>query len=934
MLKIQFVRNPLEVQQVFSEFNAESATWLVSDLKSKFELGQKCLNKNGFVRADSVMRASELWSALLLRLRPDLQAVSRDFIVTLIDEQLIEHPEAWARTPGAGKVAFDYLTLLMPLLTHPEGEEIIQEWFTTRPEVAQRWAHWYRLAADLWLHFLTVGSIAPAWICGVLVNENNFAKVWRRPLIVNLGVELTAVESDVLLQISDQLDVTILQPKPEWHGEFKGALANYKVFTAKQGAETLPQLGLRAEAAPSHQSVSGDGAGARSGRRFKKFTTALAEVKDATAQVREWLEVGDVKTSEIAIAAPDIEEYWPALNDYFAHEGLPVQKHQVQRLHNFTDIARWLAYLRLRSGACREADVEFAFFDPYGNGLELLSYERFATLYSRLYGPEDLGRSSAVAEMLNVNEVSQGSLTRDEFIVFALKSLPAHTDFSRVELLFKRIFIECPATLQLNLRRWLSLLEQVAARVECRLVDGDAGGVALVNLTSVENLSVKKIFVLGLTEANLRHHKTTAVLQADADSLEYEFGFRLAPEERSNLEFEIRWFSDDVERDLIFTFAESDFAGKPQAPSWFWLRESRLAGAGAEVSLPAKTRWDELQSHGLAATMVEREIAPERAVALRMAIENDIGKTELAAFAKGKISKISPSMVEDYLRCPFIFAAKNIFHLSDKAELDLEVDPSRRGSLMHALFELLTEEPFQFNLSEADLDTKIEQARTLSDLELAEQRIWPSQKRFYAQLARRFLAVESEYRRRFTDVTTIARELPVRGFIRVATGELIASHEPGAIPFSGRIDRVDRDIDGNLAIYDYKSSGSSVSQHTRWIQDGRLQLLFYAQAIENGLSELAARPVLAAFYFVAKPMSRDIGFKVEGVEQKLFNQGGAKHNRITEENKRNLFKQSGELLKKVLDGIANGRFTPQPRDQSDCKNCRWSALCRAPHLNH
>src|SRR3982751_6564100 len=81
---------------VTKDFDAQQATWVVSDLRSKYEIQQYLLEKDGGYEDTAVMRASDLWRLLLKKARPDIQIVSRDFVRSLVraflDEQRANLP--------------------------------------------------------------------------------------------------------------------------------------------------------------------------------------------------------------------------------------------------------------------------------------------------------------------------------------------------------------------------------------------------------------------------------------------------------------------------------------------------------------------------------------------------------------------------------------------------------------------------------------------------------------------------------------------------------------------------------------------------------------------------------------------------------------------------------------------------------------------------
>jgi ATP-dependent helicase/nuclease subunit B len=917
MLYLRSLGTVAEQREIFKEFNPRESTWIVSDLKSKLDLNRSLLLDRDFIPGDGVLRASEFWKILLTRVRPDLQVVSREFAITIISDQLMKADQEWLRAPGTPQTVYATITQLMPILAHPNSDELMADWFEKNPAGATRWKHWHAVAAAAWRTFLSEGYIAPAWMTGVIVNELNLHEIWQKPLIVDLGAEITPVEADVLALLAASVDVRVLQPAPNWKEEYPRALRSYRVFDKLQGIkrEVLHESGVKTKTARI---------------TYKKFTTMIAEVKDAVAQAREWLEQGEAPRN-IAIVAPNIEVYWPSLHLYLCEEGIPINKNEVHRAHSFPDVAQWLACLRLRTGSASEADLELAVYSQSPESS--MSYERFRILYSMIYGPEDLARDSEIARKFRVELKPDGEVHRDDFIAWAIRQLPEKFGIERIESIFKRVFSECPISLLLPLKTWLAYLEQMAARSESVIHEGDSAGIAVVNLGSAENLPASKMIILGLTETALRETRAGMLLSSDLSSLEFEYGFNLASEDQACAEFQARWISEDRDREIILSVPETDFSGAIQAPSWLWVRGAREFAVHDHLCVPRATRWDEIQNASLKWIGKSRNWNETHERLLEQEQRFDSGQGDLEPFGKSYITELSASGVEDYLNCPFIFAAKRLFSLSDSSELDIEVDPSRRGSLMHAVFELLTEEPFRIKWSKEELTKLIETARSNAKIELADERLWPSLRARYVDLAERFVSFESEYRSRFPETKTVGREFRIAGYLNPSSGELTTVGEEGNLKFTGRMDRIDTDASGRLAVYDYKSSAHSAKQFGSWIKNNRIQLLLYSAAIENGLTELEPRPVVAAIYYVSRPLARDNGFLVKDVEQGLYEIQGQKRNRITESEKLELFSQGRALLKQAAEGILNGDFAPSPRDPSLCPQCKWSALCRAPHLN-
>lgn len=948
MLKLLSISGPKDSRAIFAEFQSEFAvnasTWIVSDLKSKLDLNRRLLVGRSFLDGDTILRASELWRVMLSRLRPDLHIGSRELVITLIAQKLALREEGdWSRAPGAPQAAFAYLSQLIPVLSHPDGDEMMREWLQQNPTALVRWGRWYELCSALWRELLSDGFIAMNWASGVLTNEPDLHQVWNRPLWVDLGADLDQVEADLFIMLAEACPVTILRPEPSWVAEYQHALVAYDVFTRRAKPDVVSR---DADFSPEHQTL-------RPNVHFKKFTTMIAEVKDAVARVRQWLDAG-LAANEIALVAPDIELYWPTLESHLREEGVPCQKDVVARLHSFPDMAGWLAHLRLKSGAWSEADVELALFQSSGSETpRVMGYERFKTLYTMIYERSDLSRSEDVAKRFSIELEAGAEIGRDDFVAWMLRHLPqaGNSVVSRptpsvsqdellqqhLEVFFKRFFADCPSGLRLSVSRWLAFAEKLAARTELRIMPGDAHGVTCVSLGSAENTPAKKMIVLGLTESALKPSGGTAILFSDIMSLAQLFGFHLSSADQGSSEFAARWVIEDSDREVWLSVPETDFNGAAQAASWLWVKGAREAGEHQTVSVPEPTRWDELQLASLrdvADIANNRSWSPLHREFLEQALSQDLGETPLESFGPQQVSSLSPSGLEDYLNCPFIYAAKRLFAQSDVAELDLEVDPSRRGSLMHKLLELLTLEPMKFDRGPEELAAVVDEARVQTEMELADEAMWATTRSRMVDLAQRFLEFEREKRRRFPSTQTVGREVEVRGRIDPETGCLLPASSESGLKFTGRIDRIDRDSKGNLLIYDYKSSGTRVVQFGSWIKRNQIQLLLYADAVQSGLTEFGPHPVVGALYYVTRPLTHETGFKVEDVEQDLFaSDDKRKRNRLSQADLEQLVQQGRERVRTAIEGIQSGRFSPEPSDLSLCQTCQWSDLCRAPHLN-
>ncbi len=955
MLKLEFLAQADDVLLHFAKFDPMSSTWLVSDLRSKLYLQKKCIQNEVFLPGDSFLRASELWRKILLRVRPELQVISREFALTLIGDHMSRLTSGWARSPGAPQTAYQYLTQLMPLLSHVESYELMQTWFTENEESHVRWGHWYELCRELWSIFLQEGFVVAPWISGVLVNEPGLEEVWGRDLYVELGAELNQIESELLIRLSKKNDVTVFVPNPVWRKDFAKTLWAYDHLIANIPNLKWPAMAAATVDSKNHGEFS-DVKNSKIGRKkFKKMTTMLGEVKEAIVQVREWLEQGTSAT-EISIVAPDIEVYWPVLRPYLEIEGIPVNKDLQSQLHTFLDFSRWLAQMRMQSGSVDEVDLELVVFDQN----PVLSFERFRVLFSHIYDQRDFSREVQIEKIFSQTLSQEALLSRDEFVAWSLKwaaseatELPQRSEMrndmvnvERLEILFKRFLAEVPESARLQLRQWLNYLQQLASRIDVVVDDAKTqakqDGVNVVSIGSAQASPASKIVMMGLTEPALRSHIDTSIVFADVLSIRHHTGFQMFSADQSKLAFEAKWVMHNERREYLLMVPETDFSGSVQAPAWMWLEGAIIQDPTLAVSIPQKTRWDDVQQAGLSVIGEIRGWSETRSNILAKALRWDMGEEELPLLQSVPLSQVSASGLEAYLECPFVFAATRLFRLSDDPVLDLDVDAATRGRLMHAILQNVIHKSFNPAISDAELDGIFENIRKEKKLEFGEEKIWLRIKQQNLELLKKVIAFEIEWRKNWPETQTEFTELRIQGFLDLTTGELSTDEREGTLRVSGSIDRVDVDKAGRAVIIDYKSSANSLSQFGSWLANDQLQLLFYSQALEHGLgqtvaSELGAsavkREVVGAFYYVPRSLNREMGFKVTDQEQNLFSADDRKKNKLSKIEKEKLIGQLNEKVADVVQHMKRGYFQAIPKDKKTCTTCQWSLLCRAPHLS-
>lgn len=907
MLQIIPIESRSQISEIFAKYNPREQSWLVSDLRTKFELQQKILGREGQYIDESVLRASDLWKILLKRLDPGLRLVSDPFARSLLRTIMDEHADVLGVNSSAEDTVFSYIDQMSAILFHPEGTNRLEEWFQTHPESMNRWKEWYLRARFCALKLLQDHRVITAdWITAYLQNFNELERVWNIPLIVDLSGEISRVEAEILRVLSRSVDVVILEPSPAWKADFHFLLKPYEDLRAQsQKVEVLSPV-------------------VRKEKRTEvlRFSGMLAEIKHSVGQVREWLDQG-ISAESIALVAPDIEIYWPVLQSYLEEEGIPAQKDITHKAQSLPSVTRWLALLRSKSGRLSSSDLEISFFEKEES--QELRYEEFRSLFKSLYVNEDLARNDIVYKVFHEQVDLAGLLGRDEFVAKALLYWnSSETDI--VQIVLRELLQNATSTTNLIWKEWLSYLESIVAAKEYTLEKGNPRGVLVTKLMSAHSEKAQHRIFVGLTDESLRSRNKTQLSGQDYFELAKDIGFYLDNPDQSDLEFELRLLAEAESVEDIYCFGATDLNGSLCSPATFWMS---LKGDHEKLTLPKETRWDELQHSE------ERGSRPwiqPRKDVIQKRIAQDLGKQEFDLIEMVELPRISASSVESFLECPFVFAAQRYFKLKDLPDVDLDVDHRTRGQLAHALFEKLTVEPMRFDWKAEELDQILESVRGEKKLLFADERLWVPLKKKHIQLGLRFLDFEKRWREEFKKTRTLAREKRFEFYFDPKTEEISREAKDSCFRISGQIDRIDGDDANHLVVVDYKSSSGGISAHASWFKNRELQLLFYMWVIEKGLLEDVGGEVIGLFYYVFRNFERK-GFKVEDLAGALYPASKRKDKNASFEAKERYMAEFSTLLMGTLDRIQKGECQAEPAEFKTCVNCEWRRQCRAPHLN-
>ena len=911
MLRFLKVTHPLDIQEALKGYDPLLHTWLVSDLKSKQEIQSESVERHGYFTDDAIMRISDFWRLWMRRLDPTVQVVSGDFIRVLVQSFVEQHGAKLDLLESEVSTLASAVQEFAPLLIHPSSRELMAEWLEEdfkRQQKTKKWQRWYQLA-HLCLNSIIQSHhvIDSKWSAAYLQSVNLDAFKWDRPLFVDLGSELSAVEMGLFKILSQHQDVTIVTPDPVWAERFPFLL---KVYGVNEGFGQISAVKSPVTPAGLQQD------------QFKRVSTQLGEVKMAVSQCRTWADQG-VPLNEMAVLAADIEKYWPVLQTYLEEEGLPYKKETVAQLNSLGDIQNLAARLKSLSQDVSWDSLEKTFFSKEAD--TEFRFEKFKALFYQLYDEDDLGRETKIKNLFYKKIDLTSEIERDQFLGLLVKTwmtLPASNMKDELfEVVFKDILAQS-LDVPLKMSQWLQFFNSRLSRKELILKRGVEDGLHVLPLMSAHMLSLKHRVYIGLNDEFFNRKNNMLMNSADAQKINDDLGLSLDVSEENALDFNLRWQAsgqtEEGAQSTLFTSAHLSFSADPLNASLFFIENSPQS----ETSVPSRTRLDELQLQYSSIESIQKVTSPTSVARL----EHDLKGIQIHAQPE-RFKNLSASDLENYGRCSFKLLASKGFRLRDEAQIAIDLDPRERGTLVHALFEYLIKAMTDNTYSPTATTVFLEQERMSRQLYTQLEPIWLVQRNKFLNLAQKFVEFESGRAEIFStetekevglhfdlDQKKFTLETPARGFA-----------------FKLRLDRVDQNRQKKYAIiYDYKSSGYGIEKSDKWLSEKQFQMLLYITALK--LVAPADLAVKGSLYYFYKTFDIKTGLidQTIGLEDFLFN---SKNKSLSDETEfAEIETNFVTMVADVLEKLSQGQFEAKPFKTHVCDDCDWRQLCRAVHL--
>lgn len=265
----------------------------------------------------------------------------------------------------------------------------------------------------------------------------------------------------------------------------------------------------------------------------------------------------------------------------------------------------------------------------------------------------------------------------------------------------------------------------------------------------------------------------------------------------------------------------------------------------------------------------------------------------------------SPSALETYGKCPFMFYVTRALDLSERAIPQLGIDGSQLGSMLHRILEL-TFRKFSDSQNSDDLLTILEMvcqqkfSTAPQEFGFRPSPLWEIEKEQFLEK----LKTSVENLAEDTAWTPIEFEEKF-GFTHRAP--LIVQYADETIRLHGVIDRVDRNANGDLRVIDYKTGGSFTNNDLT--KGYILQIPIYALAARDALQ--LGEPVAGMYW---KILAGEAALRLE------------KYKTQEMEGLQAAFQVVLEHLVRIVKGVRAAEFPPIPPDggcPSYCPAAQW-----------
>ena len=484
---------------------------------------------------------------------------------------------------------------------------------------------------------------------------------------------------------------------------------------------------------------------------------------------------------------------------------------------------------------------------------------------------------------------------------------------------------------------WFFLLRRTFMHARFQVPPEDEGGVQVLGLGESAGRAWSEIYLGGLIDGKFPQRLPQNIFLPEA-TLE-TLGVRTLEKARLNAASHFYRLLLSAEK-VTLTFPENE-GDRPVAPSPFLeeltpLRKAGLINRGIERTTGIQ----------FSLTIEDSRSVPELAKAISLAgtgdglsqlLNADIeGLSGIRSAVQERQAGPAPAAVpamkrefsvtelDDYLNCPYDYYVTKVLGIEPLEEVTEDVTPLDRGSKVHAILR-----NFYLSWKKTITGKQREEARALLrkladsafDQEADTFRNRREKELFLTVMAERFLDAEEEFWKQ--GMTPVYLEQKIEKY-------RLALPRGGDAWLSAKIDRIDRDVDGNFIIVDYKTGKYPLPKMT--VEQDIFQLPVYAvmaQAALHGAGPGLGKPIGLAYYDLAGRTgagARDVVLFDKDARDDHPSSKSRASAKSAEEFEA-ILKQSMDKARKAVEGILAGEFSSTPQDVNRCRYCPNEMLC-------
>jgi len=284
----------------------------------------------------------------------------------------------------------------------------------------------------------------------------------------------------------------------------------------------------------------------------------------------------------------------------------------------------------------------------------------------------------------------------------------------------------------------------------------------------------------------------------------------------------------------------------------------------------------------------------------------------------------SPSRLNDFGKCPFLFWVSNVLGIKKLAEPEAGLDAQLLGKLNHKAMEyfysrlnaegltiLAPDQEKTRAIFEKSIDDAITWLET--DNQFKQSEFWQYEKneiyfrlrRFYDKEFERAVKSGGEYR-----PVLLEKSFGLEDKDSNSSKALTIKVGGRDIKIRGQIDRADRNDEGKWRVIDYKSGSSNISEKEA-IEGRNMQLAIYAMALSRSVEP---------------------GARVGGGTFLSISSGDANGRIDFEKPDQNIIEIVEDNIGRFVTAAASGNFNVRPSDPKVCNSCDHLQVCRVTEL--